>query len=89
MKFELDEYCPCCHYNTLKKKERLDYAICPVCFWEDDPEALEDPEFVGSSNRVSLRKARENFRTFGACEKSMVKNVRRPRLLENQKNNAA
>ena len=26
--------CPCCLYQTIK--ERGQYEICPVCFWEDD-----------------------------------------------------
>ena len=26
--------CPCCGYFTLES--RAAYAICPVCFWEDD-----------------------------------------------------
>ena len=68
--------CPCCGYRTLEEEGM--YLICPVCFWEDDPSQSGRPDFDGGPNRVSLREAQKNFREFGACEKEMVKNVRKP-----------
>lgn len=85
MKIELDEYCPCCKYDTFKKEERLNYSICPICFWEDDPMAFEDPEFVGGANRVSLIQAQKNYKEFGACEKDMIKNTRKPNASDKRK----
>lgn len=46
--------CPCCGFYTFDEKPNGNYDICPVCFWEDDPIQLEDNEYEGGANRVSL-----------------------------------
>ncbi|MBU1628486.1 MAG: hypothetical protein KKH06_00140 [Gammaproteobacteria bacterium] len=33
---------------------------------------------ISQPNRISLNQARENFKSFGACEKSAIKFVRKP-----------
>lgn len=53
------------------------YAICPICFWEDDVFQLYYPHQAGGPNNCSLIEAQVNFVQFGACERSMSKNVRR------------
>lgn len=70
--------CPCCGYKTLS--ERGGFEICAVCFWEDDGQDEQDAEIVrgGSNGSLSLTKARDNFRNFGACEERFIKNVRKP-----------
>lgn len=75
---ELNKYCPCCGYDTFLPEERLVYSICPICFWEDDPEQFKDPDYISGANRVSLVEGQANFLNFGACEKDMVRNVRKP-----------
>ena len=65
--------CPCCGFYTFDEKLNGNYDICPVCFWEDDPIQLEDNEYKGGANRVSLIQARHNFLLFGACEEEMKK----------------
>ena len=65
-----------CYFND---KPNGNYDICPVCFWEDDPIQLEDVEYEGGANRVSLVQARHNFLLFGACEEEMKKHVRQPK----------
>ena len=70
--------CPCCNYYTFDSKPEGEYDICPVCFWEDDPITIDDTTFVGGANRVSLQQAQLNFKKFGACEKDMIKYVRKP-----------
>lgn len=75
---ELNKYCPCCGYDTFNPKERLEYSICPVCFWEDDPVQYKEPDYKGGANRVSLIEAQINFEKYGACEKDMISNVRKP-----------
>lgn len=72
--------CPCCGCYTLES--RGNYEICEVCFWEDDRVQESDPKLAGGANRVSLNEARENFKKFGACEKSMVLKVRKPTEIE-------
>lgn len=75
----LNQYkCPCCGYYTFQEKPDGNYVICEVCFWEDDPIQLENPDDEEGANRVSLNQARRNFIQFGACEKEMLPHVRNP-----------
>jgi hypothetical protein len=73
-----DCFCPCCHYKTLAT--RGGFEICPVCFWEDDGQNDRDADAVrgGPNSMLSLTQARRNFEDFGACERSMLPNVRPP-----------
>lgn len=70
--------CPCCGYYTFEEKPNGNYDICKVCFWEDDPIQLYDPDYRGGANRISLKQGRRNFIEFGACEKEMIPYVRKP-----------
>ncbi len=70
--------CPCCGYKTFTEEAHGTYDICEVCYWEDDPNQFADPDDEDGANRVSLRQAQKNFAEFGACEKEMVANVRKP-----------
>lgn len=71
--------CPCCGCKTLD--ERTAFEICAVCFWEDDgqDDANADECCCGPNGSLSLREARANYLQFGACEVSMIENVRPPR----------
>lgn len=53
--------CPCCFMPTLN--ERAGYAICPICFWEDDGQDSDDADIVrgGPNHDYSLSEARSNF----------------------------
>ncbi len=68
--------CPCCGNRTLDPDDSA-YEICPVCFWENDPYQMRNPEETGA-NKVSLKQARKNYSEFGACEKSFLEYVRKP-----------
>lgn len=70
--------CPCCGYKTLDEPPPGTYNICPICFWEDDGVQFDDPFYKGGANHVSLIEAQKNFVEFGACEKEMLKYVRKP-----------
>ena len=70
--------CPCCGYKTFSERPDGTFEICPVCYWEDDPIQLADPDYEGGSNGVSLRQGQKNFQEFGACVRVMVKNSRKP-----------
>ena len=61
--------CPCCGYLTypVPREEAIAY-ICPVCFWENDV-------FVTSDDEPSD----ENYRSFGACARTMLRYVREPK----------
>ena len=67
--------CPCCGYYTFDKKDRT-YDICPVCFWEDDPEQYANPLMANGANHVYLATARVNYKHFAACDPEMKKYVR-------------
>lgn len=76
--------CPCCGYPTLDEKPPGTFAICPVCFWEDDEVQYRDTEYAGGANEVSLSQARENFAAFGASDERYRSKVRRPTPAEEQ-----
>ncbi|MBL7869464.1 MAG: hydrolase [Flavobacterium lindanitolerans] len=70
--------CPCCGYKTFDHEPNGSYEICQVCYWEDDPIQLKDPDYEGGANPMSLRQAQQNYLDFGACKKDMLHNVRKP-----------
>ncbi|MGW1071916.1 CPCC family cysteine-rich protein [Streptomyces sp. NPDC002537] len=69
--------CPCCGHLTLG--DIGGWEICPVCFWEDDPQQLRRPTMAGGANRVSLVQARRDYEQFGACDADARAHVRPPR----------
>ncbi len=70
--------CPCCGYKTLDEEPSGTYNICSICFWEDDGVQLDDPDYAGGANVVSLREGQSNFLKFGACEERCIQFVRKP-----------
>lgn len=67
--------CPCCGYKTLQTKG--EYDICSICFWEDDPYQRDEIKESGA-NPISLIEAQRNYADFGACERDMLENIRKP-----------
>ena len=63
--------CCCCGFFSLEEMKVAE--ICLVCFWEDDGET--DLDVISNPNRMTLRKGRENFSKFGACERQFIKDV--------------
>lgn len=53
--------CPCCACATFDEPPGKSYSICPVCGWEDDPAQLKDIDLAGGANKLSLRRAREEY----------------------------
>lgn len=74
--------CPCCRYPTLEERPSGTFAICPVCFWEDDDRQFRDSEYAGGANDISLSEARKNFAAFGAIAERYRSNVRSPTSAE-------
>ncbi|TAG91804.1 MAG: hypothetical protein EAZ20_03055 [Bacteroidetes bacterium] len=74
--------CPCCGHKTFTEQPNGTYIICPVCFWEDDPIQLNNPDYEGGANKISLKQAQKNFIEFGACDLDMKQNVRQANLEE-------
>lgn len=72
---ELPTYpCPCCGRLVFGEPPGS-YAICPICFWEDDIYQLRFPT-MGGANRVSLVDGQKNYREFHACELEAKPHVR-------------
>ena len=70
--------CPCCGNLTLDEEPPGTYDICPVCWWEDDFVQFNDVNYAGGANEPSLSQARENYKQFGACERTRIRHVRKP-----------
>lgn len=59
--------CPVCDAVTLLSEG--DYNICSVCWWEDDPVARIDEDYVGGPNgQLSLKEARKLFARQGVAD---------------------
>ncbi|HHW92920.1 MAG TPA: hydrolase [Clostridiaceae bacterium] len=71
--------CPCCGFYTFRERLGGTYDICPVCYWEDDLIQLDDENYEGGANTVSLVQARKNYCLLGACEESCISYVRKPK----------
>lgn len=69
--------CACCGFLTIGIDVISD--ICPVCFWQKDFYQEEHIDDNGGPNLVSLREARENFKSFYAIETQFINLVRQPR----------
>jgi hypothetical protein len=70
--------CPCCGHFTFEEAPPGTYLICPVCYWEDDPEQFENPQSADGANLVSLEQARASYARIGAIAEEYLENVRQP-----------
>ncbi len=74
--FELGDnpkQCPCCDYFSLESRGKS--MVCPVCFWEDDCLDFNNPSLdvpSDTNDDMTLRQARENYHSFGACHSKFV-----------------
>lgn len=75
--------CLCCGYKTFDDPLTESIGdICPVCYWEIDFFIKDDDYPSGANHGLTLNQARENFKSFGSCEKSMIDYVRKPYYYE-------
>ncbi|MCT2407694.1 CPCC family cysteine-rich protein [Chryseobacterium antibioticum] len=63
--------CHCCNYKTILEKGN--YQICKVCFWEDD--GGHDESKYSHVNHMTLKEAKDNFKTKGAILDRFLKFV--------------
>ena len=75
--------CPCCDHLTLGKPPPGTFAICPVCWWEDDRTQFLDLDYRGGANSPSLREARATFQRCGVGDLRLLEHARAP-LAEEQ-----
>ena len=69
--------CPCCGHHVFDEPPGS-YAICPVCFWEDDAVQLRWPDYRGGANGPSLIEAQQTYALVGAMEPRFISKVRFP-----------
>ena len=55
--------CPCCGKAYVEE-----YAICPVCSWENDPVQLLHPSTARVANKMTLVEAKAAFASGGTVE---------------------
>jgi hypothetical protein len=53
--------CWCCGQPVLREEPRGTYEICANCGWEDDPVQLQDPDYAGGANGLSIRQHRRQL----------------------------
>lgn len=63
--------CSCCGYLTLREK-KYTFAICKVCWWQEDKTQETEPTYRGGANRPSLLTARRNYFVTGAIESKLL-----------------
>ena len=77
-----DGPCPCCQNITIPNHGDALAYICPVCFWEIDSFLRSDTEPSDQNHGLTLRQARENYRTFGAVLPDLKQHCRPPKPWE-------
>lgn len=71
--------CPCCGY-LVHDSSPGSYAICDICFWEDDVAQLRWPLLGGGPNAWCLVEAQLNFEACGAMSFEFVDQVNSPSI---------
>src|SRR4051812_25688976 len=74
--------CSCCGYLTLSSPSPGSLLICPVCYWEDDPQRFRDPVGSDRAYRGALSQACESFKRLCASEEWLQPYCRPPRAEE-------
>lgn len=54
-----EHLCPVCGKHTFP--ERDSFEICPICKWEDDELQINQPDYDGGANYISLNEYREKW----------------------------
>ena len=72
--------CPCCGYRTLPS--RVMYELCPICYWEDDPNQADQPTSDDGANGASLIDAQQTFLRIGAMHEDYLSDTRPPMPIE-------
>lgn len=70
--------CPCCGSITIPNNGDVLAYICPICFWEIDTFISREDEESDQNNGLTLIKARQNFKNFGAVLPHLKKYCRQP-----------
>ncbi|MDZ4757998.1 MAG: CPCC family cysteine-rich protein [Bacteroidota bacterium] len=60
--------CPCCGFYTLDQKAKNTFQTCPIFIWEGEGIQMDDVDYEGGANRVSLNIARESYVKYGVAD---------------------
>ena len=52
--------CPVCGSNSFDDYD-YEHSICKECFWEYDPVQVDNPDFSGGANELSLNEYRKVY----------------------------
>lgn len=69
--------CACCGHLVFEEPAGS-YAICDICFWEDDAIQLRWPDWTGGANGPSLIEAQRLYAELGAMEPRFTHMVHQP-----------
>ena len=58
--------CPCCRLYSIGFEEDGSHDICSVCFWQNGGDG---------PNRITLDEAQNNFKLFGAMDKTFLQHI--------------
>jgi hypothetical protein len=62
--------CPCCGYLVFDRAPGS-YALCPICYWEDDALQLEfATTLAGGANQLTLAAAQQSFASVGRANRA-------------------
>ena len=53
--------CPVCSRYVFERED--DFDVCEICEWENDGVQLDDPDYPGGANRLSLNQYRIQWQT--------------------------
>ena len=72
--------CNCCFMPTVRN--RGDFEVCPICFWEDDGQDIHASHIIvgGPNGQRSLDEARRDFQEHGVtffCENEKLRHHRK------------
>ena len=70
--------CPCCGYRTIPNNGDAIAYICPICYWEIDVFLSGEEEPSDENHGLSLKAARNNYKTYGAVLPRLKRYCRLP-----------
>ncbi len=73
--------CPCCGYLVFDEPAGS-FAICPICFWEDDIVQLGFPLMAGGANSKSLVESQQTYMRYQVSDERFKANVRTPQATD-------
>ena len=58
--------CPICHESEFEREN--DFDVCDICEWENDGVQMDDPDYAGGANYISLNQYKVRWQSRGVME---------------------